>query len=115
MWKIYSRNNDSIAIKTTVGDLREALLSSNNFPEDTELIINDVAYVNDYNKLLKYYNQIDFKNFDFNNQVWRLLSNNSYNRFFIKRKSFEHEHEVRVLLFIKSLLNRFEPDEKMNS
>lgn len=69
MWSIYSKTNESIAIETTYLKLKEEL------PED--VYMGQVKYT-DYNKD-------------------KLGLNASFELYMHKRKSFEHENEVRII------------------
>ena len=73
MWKLYARTNEAVAIKSTVKHLHESL------PKYDKLLIGKVKYM-DYKK--EYMEE-------------RSLAD----RFFYKRKSFEYEEEVRVVVF----------------
>ena len=71
MWKLYAREHDGIAIKTSYRSLRDSL-------KGTELVhIGCVTYI-DYNK-----NLID--------------EGNAFDPYLYKRQEFEHEHEVRAM------------------
>ncbi|MCX5632219.1 MAG: DUF2971 domain-containing protein [Phycisphaerae bacterium] len=72
MWDLYGKSGASIAIKSTIGKLKKGIIYKNNF------FIGKVDYI-DYEK-----DTVDELNF--------LLP------YFIKRKSFEHEQEVRLLI-----------------
>lgn len=69
MWKLYSKTNESIAIETTYCKLKNVL------PND--IMIGKVRY-------------IDFEKDTIN-------PTNVFNSFLHKRKSFEHENEVRII------------------
>ncbi|MEK6754152.1 MAG: hypothetical protein AABZ00_17975 [Chloroflexota bacterium] len=73
MWKLYAQTNEAVAIKSTVKYLRESL------PKYDELLIGRVKYI-DYKK--EYMEEVPL-----------------VDRFFYKRKSFEYEEEVRVVIF----------------
>jgi len=73
MWQLYSRNADSIAIKTTVRSLRAAL------PPSAKIGL--VKYV-DYTK------------------AW-IPENDPTLRYFHKRISFQHEHELRAAIDLR--------------
>lgn len=70
MWDLYSKNDASVAIETTYADLRSALPS--------EALLGLVNYI------------------DYDKDVFPM--NNAYYPFTHKRKSFEHEREVRFLI-----------------
>ncbi|EGR3395404.1 DUF2971 domain-containing protein [Vibrio parahaemolyticus] len=73
MWKLYVPSNEGVAIKTTVGRLKDAMSDS-----EEVIQIADVVY--------KDYNDIVFS------------PNNLFTPFITKRKSFEHENEVRAYI-----------------
>lgn len=77
MWKLYAKTGEGVAIQTTFARLRDSFA---NTPETVN--IGRVKY-------------IDFDHDD----VPRDFSKNIYDRFMYKRKSFEHEKEVRALYF----------------
>ena len=70
MWKLYLKSNEGIAIQSTYKDLRSCL------PDDAE--ISTVRYI-DYKKSF-------------------LPDTNLYIPFVYKRKSFEHEQELRAII-----------------
>lgn len=73
MWQIFTKNNEGLAIQSTIGRLKEALL-----PErKTEQYIGEVNYI-DYKK-----EYIPF--------------NDTFFPFLFKRKSFQYEREVRII------------------
>jgi len=76
MWKIYSASGHGIAIESTVGQLRESIA------DNESLVADDVRY-------------LDFENdpIDKGHQHYGL---------FLKRKSFEHERELRATLLLKT-------------
>ncbi len=73
MWKLYTQTNEAVAIKSTFRRLQESL------PRSDKLLIGKVKYI-DYKKE-------------------RLGEKFITDRFFYKRKSYEHEEEIRVVLF----------------
>jgi hypothetical protein len=73
MWQIFTKNNEGLAIQSTIGRLKEALQ-----PErKTEQYIGEVNYI-DYKK-----EYIPF--------------NDAFFPFLFKRKSFQYEREVRII------------------
>ncbi|WP_396174714.1 hypothetical protein [Flavobacterium sp.] len=73
MWQIFTKNNEGLAIQSTIGRLKEALQ-----PErKTEQYIGEVNYI-DYKK-----EYIPF--------------NDNFFPFLFKRKSFQYEREVRII------------------
>lgn len=70
MWSLYMKSNEGIAIKTTLQDLSDSI------DEKSGVWIGEVEYV------------------DFDKHI--LTRNNIHEPIFIKRKSFEHEKELRV-------------------
>jgi hypothetical protein len=73
MWQIFTKNNEGLAIQSTLGRLKEALQPERNF----EQYIGEVNYI-DYKK--------EYIPFD-----------NTFFPFLFKRKSFQYEREIRVL------------------
>lgn len=71
MWKLYAREEDGIAIKTDINSLKTSFTCSQ------PIYIGTVSYV-------------DYKSFF-------IPSDNTFHAFLHKRKSFEHEHEVRAI------------------
>jgi hypothetical protein len=74
MWKLYSASGQGIAIESTVGQLRESL------GYRTDLIIDRVRYM------------------DFEQDP--IEKGHRHYRLFVKRKSFEHEKEVRATILL---------------
>jgi hypothetical protein len=72
MWKCYAEHNDGIAIQTTVGALKKALSKN-----DRALYLGTIQY-------------IDYENF-------AIPENNAFYPFTFKRRSFEHERELRLI------------------
>jgi len=72
MWKLYLQSNEGIAIKSTVGSLRTSFIKSK-----YELSIGQINYIR-YSK--------------------DLIPEGPLFPYFHKRKSFEHEHELRVVI-----------------
>jgi len=75
MWKLYLKSNEGIAIQTTYTKLRQALT-----PSEHECFIGIVHYI------------------DYDNDIMR--SDNSFSPLIHKRKSFEHEKEIRAVVQI---------------
>lgn len=72
MWKLYCKNpEESVVIKTSVGKLIKCC------PDNT--IVEQVEYINFHNNIR--------------------MKNGAFKTFFYKRSTFEHEREVRALLF----------------
>lgn len=71
MWQLYSTNNSGIAIQSTISDLMKCV-------QDPEVQIGQVKYV------------------DYENQF--IDEHNLYYPFLHKRKFFEHEREIRLLV-----------------
>ena len=71
MWRLYARQEDGIAIKTDFNSFKDS------FTCDQSIYIGSVSYV-------------DYKT-DF------IPEGNNFTRYLHKRKSFEHEHEVRAI------------------
>ncbi|MBP6073903.1 MAG: hypothetical protein KA486_02945 [Flavobacterium sp.] len=78
MWQIFTKNNEGLAIQSTIGRLKEALQ-----PEKrVEQYIGNVNYI-DYKK--------EYIPFD-----------NAFFPFLFKRKSFQYEREVRIITDVSS-------------
>lgn len=73
MWQIFTKNNEGLAIQSTIGRLQEALKTE----RITEQFIGQVNYI-DYKK-----EHIPF--------------NDTFFPFLFKRKSFQYEREVRII------------------
>lgn len=78
MWQIFTKNNEGLAIQSTLGRLKKALQPERNF----EQYIGEVNYI-DYKK-----EYIPF--------------NDTFFPFLFKRKSFQYEREIRVLTDVSS-------------
>lgn len=79
MWKLYGDNGKSIAIKTTVGSLKNSIESESN---DNLVCLDRIKY-------------LDFDDIDLNED--ELLENNrAIASILFKRKEYEHEKEVRL-------------------
>jgi hypothetical protein len=73
MWQIFTKNNEGLAIQSTIGRLKEALRTENRI----EQYIGNVNYI-DYKK--------EYIPFD-----------DTFFPFLFKRKSFQYEREVRII------------------
>jgi len=79
MWKLYSSNRQSIAIQSTIGRLKGC------FSKTAEKIwIGEVEY-------------IDYKIWIPNKRFFDVSESNTLKTFFLKRKGFEHEKEIRAI------------------
>jgi hypothetical protein len=78
MWQIFTKNNEGLAIQSTIGRLKEALQPENR----VEQYIGNVNYI-DYKK--------EYIPFD-----------NAFFPFLFKRKSFQYEREVRIITDVSS-------------
>ena len=94
MWDKYHMHNSGIAIKTTMENLKNSL------PDRFNVFIGEIQYLEDHNKIHV------LENVSIPNLV--------HYPYFYKRKSFEHEHEVRVLIEIESLLKNYFSDQDIN-
>lgn len=74
MWKLYLKSNDGIAIQSTYKRLRDSII------DDRRVYLGKVKYI------------------DYENEVIR--SNHGFAPYVHKRKSFEHEHEIRAVVTI---------------
>ncbi len=75
MWGLYAREKDGIAIKTNFDSFKKSFICSE------EIFIGRVNYV------------------DYKNAI--IPENNGFYPFLHKRKSFEHEHEVRAISWVR--------------
>jgi len=73
MWQVFTKNNEGLAIQSTIGRLKEALHLERNF----EQFIGEVNYI-DYKKEHIPFDDVFFP-------------------FLFKRKSFQYENEIRVI------------------
>jgi len=78
MWQIFTKNNEGLAIQSTIGKLKEAVVAE----KDTEQYIGEVNYI-DYKK--------EF-----------IPINDPFFPFLFKRKSFQYEREVRIITDVTS-------------
>lgn len=78
MWQIFTKNNEGIAIQSTIGRLKKAVQLEKHFQQ----YIGEVNYI-DYKK--------DFIPFD-----------DTFFPFLFKRKSFQYEREVRIISDVTS-------------
>lgn len=83
MWELYLKSSEGIAIQSTYRKLRESIL------DDEKVYLGKVKYI-DYEKesIDHYYDPNSANDFIFN----------MFSPFIHKRKSFEHEREVRALI-----------------
>lgn len=75
MWKLYAKSNEAVCIQTTFGNISEALSEETNFG-----LVNYVDY----------------------DKHW-IPESSYYYPFLYKRKSFEHEREIRALVDMKEI------------
>ncbi len=73
MWQIFTKNNEGLAIQSTIGRVQEAMAPENRYEQH----IGEVQYI-DYKK-----EKIPF--------------DNNFFPFLFKRKSFQYEREVRII------------------
>lgn len=78
MWQIFTKNNEGLAIQSTIGRLKEALQKE----KHTQQYIGEVNYI-DYKKELIPFDDAFFP-------------------FLFKRKSFQYENEIRVISDVTS-------------
>jgi hypothetical protein len=91
MWKIYSNNNEGIAIQTTIKSLKDSFQY-----EDYAIKIGKIQYI-DYEK-----------NYTNNTQDSHLY------RFFYKRQTFEHEKELRCIIHEPKFMNEYTRSKSYN-
>ena len=98
MWEKYHMRNGGIAIKTTVQDLKNSLL--NRF----DVFIGEIEYI--YHKTYDY----NFIQHYTNTKTNTKLSSDkrwTYFPYFHKRKAFEHEHEVRIIIDVEPFVSEY--------
>ena len=106
MWDNYGVNNDSIAIKTTVRKMKDSL-------SDTmfDVFIGKIKYLSQRTYDEHYI--LDFLKSRENGSLLDLYKNWTYFPYFYKRKKFEYEHEVRIIIdidrYIEYVLNKYPP------
>jgi hypothetical protein len=76
MWRLYSKSDESIAIQSTLGRLRKRL--------DEDFTVGEVHYI------------------DYQCDKFRRPDSASISPFFHKRKAFEHEQELRAVVWDRS-------------
>ncbi len=83
MWRLYLKSNEGIAIQSTYRKLRESII------DDEKVYLGTVKYI-DYEKdfISHYYDKNSTNDFTYN----------GFSPLIHKRKSFEHELEVRALI-----------------
>jgi hypothetical protein len=75
MWKIYTKNDEGIAIQTTCQSLKQSFDQN----DQDEVILGPIKYI------------------DYDSQ--RIADDDKFGKFFFKRKSFEHESEIRAIIY----------------
>ena len=85
MWDKYHLRNNGIAIKTTIGNLKNSL------PDEPNVFIGKIEYIEDYN-------QIDMVE-DVSPEIWL------HYPYFYKRTPFKYEQEVRAIIDVEPLLH----------
>ena len=85
MWDKYHLRNSGIAIKTTMGNLKNSL------PDEPNMFIGQIEYVENHN-------QIEMPE---NPSIASLV----YSPYFYKRTPFEYEHEVRAIIDVEPFLH----------
>ena len=99
MWEKYHMRNSGIAIKTTMQNLKKSL--SDKF----DIFIGKIEYI--YHKTYDDHYIRNYAHSDLSSAAkW------TYFPFFHKRKAFEHEHEVRIIIdvepFVKGYLDNYD-------
>ena len=84
MWDKYHLRNNGIAIKTTIGNLKNSL------PDEPNVFIGKIEYIEDYNQI----NMLE----DVPPEIWL------HYPYFYKRTPFKYEQEVRAIIDIASIL-----------
>ena len=85
MWDKYHLRNSGIAIKTTLGNLKNSL------PDEPNVFIGQIEYIENHN-------QIEIPE---NPSIASLV----YSPYFYKRTPFEYEHEVRAIIDVEPFLH----------
>jgi len=83
MWKLYLKSNEGIAVQSTYRKLRESII------DDEKVYLGKVKYIDYEKESIDHYYGPNFTN-DF---IFNMFA-----PFVYKRKSFEHEREVRALI-----------------
>ena len=103
MWDKYHMRNSGIAIKTTMQDLKNSLL------DDKNVFIGKVEYFYQKNYDFEYKSSLAHSG-ALLNQKW------TYFPYFHKRRAFEHEREVRMIIdiepFVREALNQKIPADR---
>lgn len=94
MWRVYSPNNRGVKVKSDIKTLIDALVPSVNNGDLFKL--GKVDYWND-NKIKKNFEDQDF--------LGKLLINGYYHSLLIKKDSFLHEREIRIIFHSNSQNN----------
>jgi hypothetical protein len=89
MWQIYSREKDSVRVRTTVGKLFASLCDRHNDWAHVSCYIGRVEYLTETD--LKEFGRTVFKSFPPSEAVARSL--------LVKRRAYKHENEVRIIYF----------------
>lgn len=84
MWNLYLKSNEGVAIQSTYRKLRESII------DDERVFLGKVEYIDYENAVIDDY-------YDANSPT--PFTYNPFSTFVHKRKSFEHEHEVRALVW----------------
>ena len=84
MWDKYHLRNSGIAIKTTMGNLKNSLLDE---PEEPDVFIGKIEYINSHDQI----------------KMPEDIGNLLYYPYFYKRRPFEYEQEVRAIIDIASI------------
>lgn len=89
MWQIYSRDQDAIRVRTTVGKLIQSLRVANGSGADTSCFVGRVKYLKDSELR------------DFGRSVFGagLCAEAVARSLIVKRKAYRHESEVRLIYF----------------
>ena len=101
MWDKYHPRNSGIAIKTTMEKLKESLTDT------IDVYIGDIKYMSHESikggAILPIQKGNDSNSFQFENLA-SLSSASLCYPYFFKRKAFEYEHEVRIIIDIESIM-----------
>jgi hypothetical protein len=87
MWKLYAEVDGSIAIQTTFRKLEKAIVKRK---VKKQVVSKNTRYLDLFGSSIGVVRYIDY-------EKERISEGNVYYPFFHKRKSFQHEHEVRAL------------------
>ena len=106
MWEKYHMRNSGIAIKTTMQDLKESL------SDELEVFTGKIEYIYHQTYDFDYIRHYANSNLT-SDKKW------TYFPYFHKRKAFEHEHEIRIIIdvepFVRKHLEGLRPENVLET